>query len=157
MIGIRPYDPAADFPALRACFIELQTWERQLEPALPEPEAVAEIYLAAMLEDCAETSGRVFVAEADGAVIGFVSVLGKVTPTADESLEPHAYVSDLVVRTGERGHGIGAKLMAQAEAFACEAGVARLKVGVLVRNARTAAFYRRCGFRDYATQMVKTL
>ncbi len=155
MVHIRPYDPAADLPALRACFIELQAWERQFEPALPEPEAAAQVYLAGMLESCAETSGCVFVADAAGNVIGFVCVLGKVVPTADESLEPYADVSDLVVLAAERRRGVGESLMAQAEAFAHGIGVRRIKVGVLVRNLGTHAFYRRCGFRDYSVQLVK--
>jgi hypothetical protein len=34
--------------------------------------------------NCAESSGRIFLAEANGSVIGFVCVLGKVLPSADD-------------------------------------------------------------------------
>jgi hypothetical protein len=36
-------------------------------------------------------------------------------------------------------------------------GAKQLKVGVLVRNEATHAFYRSGGFRDYTVQLVKPL
>ena len=46
IVLIRQYDPTADYSALRACFVELQTWEQSLEPRLPAPEEAADPYLA---------------------------------------------------------------------------------------------------------------
>ena len=103
MVLIRQYDPTADHSALRACFVELQTWEQGLEPGLPAPEDAADPYLAEVFRNCAESSGRIFLAETDGVVIGFVCVLAKVLPSADDGLEPYAYISDLVVRATWRG------------------------------------------------------
>jgi GNAT superfamily N-acetyltransferase len=157
MVHIREYEPAADYPALRACFVELQSWERRLEPALPEPELAADPYLAEMLARCDASGGRVFVAEAGGAVTGFICVLGKVTPDHDEPPEPYSYISDLVVRAEHRGGGIGRRLVARAETFARSAGTRRLMVGVLVRNEGAHALYRDCGFRDYTVQLIKSL
>ena len=157
MVLIRPYDAAADYPALRACFVELQTWERGFEPALPAPEDAADPYISEILTTCAKSSGRIFLAEADGAVVGFICILTKVPPSADDRTEPHAYISDLVVRASHRGRGIGRALMLRAESFAREAGAKELRVGVLVRNEASHAFYRAGGFRDYTVQLVKPL
>lgn len=157
MIDIREYNPAADYPALRACFVDLQSWERRFEPSMPEPEEAADPYLADMLDRCAASCGRVFIAEAAGVVMGFVCVLAKVMPDLDDGREPYSHVSDLVVRTAHRGRGTGRLLLAQAEAFARETGVSQLKVGVLVRNERAHDLYRSCGFRDYSVQLVKSL
>ena len=157
MVLIREYDPTADYPALRACFVELQAWEQSFEPGLPAPEEAASPYLAEVFRNCAESSGRIFLAETDGAVVGFVCVLAKVLPSADDGLEPYAYISDLVVRAAHRGRGVGRELMVRAEAFAREFGAQQLKVGVLVRNEATHAFYRAGGFRDYTVQLVKLL
>jgi GNAT superfamily N-acetyltransferase len=157
MFLIREYDPTADYPALRGCFIELQAWERSFEPGLPTPEEAADPYLAEVFRDCAQSSGRIFLAEANDAVVGFVCVLATVRPSADDGLEPYAYISDLVVRASHRGRGVGRRLMVRAEAFAREFGAKQLKVGVLVRNEATHAFYRGGGFRDYAVQLVKPL
>jgi ribosomal protein S18 acetylase RimI-like enzyme len=155
MVLIREYDPTADYPALRSCFLELHAWEQSFEPGLPAPEEAAGPYLAEVFRNCAESSGRIFLAETDGVVVGFVCVLAKVLPSADDGLEPYAYISDLVVRAAHRGRGIGRELMAQAESLAREFGAKQLKVGVLVRNQATHAFYRAGGFRDYTVQLVK--
>jgi ribosomal protein S18 acetylase RimI-like enzyme len=157
MADIRAYDPAADYPALRACFCELQSFERQFEPSMPRPEDAVDPYLADMLERCAASSGQVFVAERDGVVAGFVCLMARVEPDLDDSLEPYSYISDLVVRAAYRGRGIGRQLMAAAEAAARAAETKRLKVGVLVANKRAYEFYRAGGFREYTIQLVKSL
>jgi len=74
MHTIREYRPDQDAAALRACFVELQNFERGLEPALPEGETVADAYLAWMLTRSKEWNGKVFVVDSDGEVVGFVSV-----------------------------------------------------------------------------------
>ena len=157
MVLIRQYEPTADYSALRACFVELQTWEQSLEPGLRPPEEAADPYLVDLFRNCAENSGRIFLAEADGAVVGFVCVLANVLPSPDDGIEPYAYISDLVVRATHRARGIGRELMMRAESFAREFGAKQLKVGVLVRNEATHAFYRAGGFRDYTVQLVKLL
>ena len=111
MVLIRQYDPTVDYPALRACFVELQTWKQSLEPGLPAPEEAADPYLAGVFRNCAENSGRIFLAEADGAVVGFICVLAKVPPSADDGIAPYGYISDLIVRAAHRRRGIGRELM----------------------------------------------
>ena len=157
IVLIRQYDPTADYSALRACLVELQTWEQSLEPGLPASEEAADPYLAEVFRNCAENSGRIFLAEADGAVVGLICVLAKVLPSADDGIAPYAYISDLVVRAAHRGRGVGRELMMRAESFAREFGAKQLKVGVLVCNEATHAFYRAGGFRDYTVQLVKLL
>jgi ribosomal protein S18 acetylase RimI-like enzyme len=157
MADIRAYDPAADYPALRACFIELQSFERQFEPSMPSPEEAVDPYLADMLEHCAASSGQVFVAEQDGVIVGFICLMARVEPDLDDSLEPYSYFSDLIVRAAYRGCGIGRRLMAAAEAAARAAKTKRLKVGVLVANKRAYDFYRGGGFREFTIQLVKDL
>jgi GNAT superfamily N-acetyltransferase len=154
---IRPYDPAADYPALRDCFLELQAWERQFEPAMPAPEDAADPYLADMLGRCAASGGRVFVADEAGAIVGFICLMAKVGPDFDDSLAPYSYISDLVVRAAHRRRGTGRRLIAAAEAFARDAGMKRLKVAVLIPNEGAHDLYRRCGFRDVVVQLVKDL
>src|SRR5215468_5566061 len=67
---IREYDALPDRKALRTCVVELQDFERGLEPTLPKGEEMADRYLAHMLRRCDESLGRVFVADEDGTVVG---------------------------------------------------------------------------------------
>ena len=155
---IRDYEPGRDRDQLRACVVELQEFERGLEPRLPRGEEMADQYLAFMLERCARMTGRVFVAEVDHAVAGFVAVLASVAPEEpDEGRAPYAYVSDLVVRSAYRRRGLGRALLEHAERFAHGAGASLLRVGVLVRNEGARRLYASIGFAPYTVQLIKPL
>src|SRR5439155_22316864 len=65
---IRDYEPARHRDQLRSCVVELQEFERGLEPALPPGEEMADAYLAFLLERCSRASGRGFVAKVDHTV-----------------------------------------------------------------------------------------
>ncbi len=156
--AIRHYEPSRDRDQLRACIVELQDFERALEPRLPRGEEMADQYLVFMLERCARTSGRVFVAEVDHTVVGFVAVLANVSPEEpDEDRAPYAYVSDLVVRSAYRRRGLGRALLEHAEWFALGAGATLLRVGVLARNDGARRLYASMGFGDYTVQLIKPL
>ena len=90
-------------------------------------------------------------------IIGFLCLMTKVPPELDDSLEPYSYISDLVVISGHRNQGIGERLVTEAEEIAREAGIKRLKVGVLVANKEAHRFYHAHGFRDYTVQLIKEL
>lgn len=153
---IRDYEASRHRRQLRACVVELQDFERGLEATLPKGEAMADRYLAHMLDRCAGSAGRIFVAEADGGVVGFVGVLARVVPEPDEA-QAYAYVSDLVVLPAYRRRGIGRALLERAEAYARGEGARALRVGVLAKNEAAARLYRSLGFGDYTTQLNKPL
>jgi malonyl-CoA O-methyltransferase len=155
---IRDYEPTRDEGPLRECVVALQEFERTLEPALPKGEAMADAYLAFLFDRCAAAAGRVFVAEVDRAVVGFVGVLAEVPPAEpDEEQAPYAYVSDLVVLPTYRRRGIGRALLDRAEAFARERGARMLRVAVLAKNRPAGELYRSLGFSDYVVQLSKML
>ncbi len=153
---IREYEPSRHRGQLRACVVELQDFERGLVPTLPKGEAMADRYLAHVLDRCAGGAGRIFVSEEDGAVVGFVGVLARVVPEPDEA-QAYAYVSDLVVLPAYRRRGIGRALLERAEAYARGEGARVLRVGVLAKNEVAARLYRSLGFGDYTIQLNKPL
>jgi ribosomal protein S18 acetylase RimI-like enzyme len=155
---IRDYDPERDAPGLRACFVELQEYERALDPRLLPAEEIALPYLERMLERCRSWRGKVFVAEVDGALAGFVCVWAKVPQEElDQDPREQAYVSDLVVVASQRDRGIGRALLSRAEAYARAEGAPALGIGVLARNTGALELYRELGFSDYMLQMKKDL
>jgi ribosomal protein S18 acetylase RimI-like enzyme len=154
---IRDYEPHHR-PQLRACMVELQDFERNLQPALPEGEQMADAYLGSLFEKCARWCGKVFVAEVDNAIVGFVGVLSRVPPeTPDEARAHYAYISDLVVLPPYRRRGIGSALLKHAEAFARDNGAKTLRIGVLAGNPIALNLYHRRGFVDYHVQLVKVI
>lgn len=157
MITVRPY-ASRDDGALRRLEVELQEFERAVEPDLPAGEGMADAYIAHLFDCCAKWRGRMFVAEVDGAVVGFVCVYGYCPQEElDESPEPYGFVSDLVVLPAYRDRGIGQRLLETAEAYARECGVAQLKIGVLRRNDGALRLYERLGFRQYRVELTKRL
>jgi ribosomal protein S18 acetylase RimI-like enzyme len=158
VIGIRELDPARDAPGLRACFVELQEYERALDATLLPAEEIVDAYLERMLERCRTWRGRVFVAEAEGALVGFVCVWGRV-PQEELDQDPRdaAYVSDLVVAERWRDRGIGRALLRRAEEYARAEGAPTLGIGVLAINTGAHALYRELGFSDHLIQMRKEL
>ncbi len=155
---LRPYDPARDRAAVRVCVVALQDFERALEPSLRPSEAMADAYLEHILERIAAHSGCIFVAELEGALIGFVAVLGRVPPDApDDEPALRGYVSDLVVLPAHRGRGLGRRLLEEAERFVRSLGTTRLDISVLAKNTGAARLYRAFGFEDFRIQLTKWL
>lgn len=94
-----------------------------------------------------------FVAEADGGVIGMVGVA--VVPSYVR--RANGQIMALVVAPHMRGRGIGALLMARAEAWLARENVARAVATSAHRRADAHAFCERLGYRDTGRRFVKTL
>ena len=154
---IRLYRPE-DASAVEHCFIELQAFERCLEPNRVNGHSIAARYLRQLLDRCEETAGATFVAEDDGSVVGFVAVFVRMdSESLIEATTDYAYISDLVVLPEYRGRGIGRALLQRAEAHAQEQGAAVLKVDVLVANTGALDLYRTVGFQDHELRLSKQL
>lgn len=155
---IRLYRPASDRGALRACVVELQEYERGIEAALPAGEGMADAYLETILARCARFAGAVLVAQEDGAVVGFTSILTAVpAESPDDDPRPYAKITDLAVCADFRGRGIGSELLHKAAEIARESGAACLHIAVLAKNRGARRLYERMGFSDYRVRMVKPL
>lgn len=155
---IREFDSARDREALRSCFIELQEFERTIDPRIPPGAEIAEPYLARMFERCREFDGVVLVAVVEGAVVGFVTVW-----TRYRSFEPeddpgtYAYISDLVVSAPHRGRNIGHSLLQAAETRAREAGATSIRLSVLAGNTPAMSLYSAAGYRGCEIYLEKRL
>ncbi|MBC7929572.1 MAG: GNAT family N-acetyltransferase [Rubrivivax sp.] len=154
---IREYRPE-DRPQVEECFVELQEFERRIEPRRVEGKAVVQKYLEFMFDKCAQTEGTVFVLEDDERVVGFVSVWAKlkVNGLVNEEAEV-AYVSDLVVTAAYRGRGLGRALLQRAEDFAVAKGAKTISIGVLAENTGARKLYNDFGFRENKVEFIKTL
>jgi ribosomal protein S18 acetylase RimI-like enzyme len=156
MLRIREYQPE-DKDQVHTCFLALQEFLHQLEPTILTGTAAGK-YFAFMFARCAATAGKVFVAEGDYGVVGFVCVWGKV-PSEDLDEEPgeYAFISDLIVLPAYRHQGIGQRLLHTAEAYARAQGAATLELEVLPTNEQALQWYIRHGFRPYHWLLKKSL
>ena len=154
---IRPAT-AADAPAMTAMFTALNRHEDTIShDRRTDPDGGAETMRVALAR-VAETRGHALVAERDGEVAGCLLLEFRTDAVfVRPELRPHAYVSDLFVDPAQRGQGIGAALMREAERLAMARGMSRIGVGVLAGNTLAESLYARVGYSPYAVELLKTL
>ncbi|HNP36355.1 MAG TPA: GNAT family N-acetyltransferase [Woeseiaceae bacterium] len=155
---IREFNEEKDLGRLRACLIELQDFEHSLDARMPTGRQIVDQYLPQIFERCEDCDGIVLIAEIDGEVAGYTSVLNRVTSDEIEegSLE-YALISDLIVASRFRGRGVGRRLLQAAEAHARSAGVNWLRVGALANNHAARALYESAGFSYLYVELEKDL
>jgi predicted N-acetyltransferase YhbS len=89
----------------------------------------------------------VYVAEANGRLVGWIHVFARPSLTT----EPSAEVAGLVVDEHCRGCGIGQALMSEAERWAKEEGCRSVRLRSNVSRLRAHAFYERLGYEAIKT------
>jgi ribosomal protein S18 acetylase RimI-like enzyme len=149
-VQIRECDQKNDLPGLRRCAIELQNFERVLDPRLPEGSTIADEYVEQMFRDSKRYTGKIFVADDDGAVVGYASVWARArAEDIWEGPQEYALVPELVVLSSYRNRGIGRLLLSTSEAYARSHGCECLRISSLAENAAARALYASQGFKDH--------
>jgi ribosomal protein S18 acetylase RimI-like enzyme len=157
MVRIRPFLPS-DAHEVEHCFAELQSLERSLEDNRVDAVAISSAYLKHLLDECSKWDGCILVAEHDDRIVGFVCVLAKFdSHDMIEADTIFAYVTDIVVTSKMRSHGIGLKLLQEAETYSRQRGASVLKLSVLAENKTARIFYSKAGFRELEIKLIKPL
>lgn len=156
-VTLRTANPA-DREAAIGLVQALNAYENGLTGDRLDTWAAAEASYRRLMERIAARHGRLILAEAEGQVVGLMGfVIEEDEPFVVERLRRYGLVTDLVVREGWRGAGIGRALLAEAERLARAEGLHRLAIGVLEANEGAARAYRGFGFGDYLRILVKDL
>jgi GNAT superfamily N-acetyltransferase len=123
------------------------------EDGYPFVEDEARQALRALIGD--DRRGRLWVAEVEGRVVGYLAV------TLGFSLEYRgvdAFIDELYVVAASRGGGLGTDALATAERYCREHGVKAIHLEVERHRIAALAIYRRAGFEDHDRYlMTKTL
>jgi GNAT superfamily N-acetyltransferase len=90
----------------------------------------------------------VFVAEADGQVVGWIHLFVSDSLVTDT----HVEVAGLVIDEAHRGSGFGRALMQRAEQWAVEQGCSAVRLRSNVVRAQAHAFYHGLGYEIIKTQ-----
>lgn len=155
---IRAFDKDRHLQGLRECLIELQDFERCIDPRMPPGAAIVDAYITDMFKRCENCGGRVLVADVDGEVAGYATILPRVKSDQleDGNLE-YGLISDLIVLEAYRGIGLGQKLLAAAEQYAKACNVRYLRLGVLAGNRVAESLYAAAGFLPLFVELEKDL
>lgn len=155
---IRPFNPETDSVGLRYCVIELQDFERQFDPRMPSGEEIADEYVVEMLKRCRDCDGTVLIAEQEGEIAGYATILCRVqSDDLDDGNLEFGLVADLVVREPFRGTGLGRKLLQAAEDYARENEVRWLRISVMSVNEGARKLYESEGFSEIYRELEKEL
>jgi GNAT superfamily N-acetyltransferase len=147
-----------DNAAIHACIVELQDYERWIDPRLRPGIEMASDYFKQMLDRCRNYAGRIFVAESDAQIAGFTTILARIPfQELDEPPGEYALVSDLVVLKPFRRRGCGTALLRAAERYAVEQGARELRIGVLSANQPARRLYLEIGFHQHIEVLMKQL
>jgi len=119
-----------------------------------DPEAVGRAvrgWVATALETSSEPGHAVFVAELDGGIAGVITVTERVHFTG----QVDAYVGELVVAAGLERRGIATRLMAAAEAWAAQRGLAFITLETGAANEPARSLYAALGFLGEDVRLTK--
>lgn len=106
----------------------------------------------------ADENAALFVAEADGQLVGYVKVLLADTPTVPIFVpRRYAIVDNLVVKRGFQRVGVGRALMDWAGQWAVARGASAIELSVYEFNRTALAFYRSLGFHTVSRRMTRRL
>jgi ribosomal protein S18 acetylase RimI-like enzyme len=156
-IVIRPYRPEDEAQVI-VIARHLQAHESAYFDRLIPPSGIGADYVARLQADVADHQGHFIVAETDGVIAGYCTLL--MLDSADERDEvfyTFAHVGDLAVHENHRNRGVGQALLDESEAVARRHGKKWLRLGVLADNAGARRFYERHGMRVGFMTMEKKL
>ncbi len=101
-----------------------------------------------------EPNAEMWVAELEGRVVGFATALMIAAIHMDG---PVAQLTSLVVDERARGQGIGARLVAEAEAWARARGAVRISLTSALHRDVAHAFYEHIGYAKTGVRLARDL
>ncbi len=99
-------------------------------------------------------SAKVFVAEQNASVVGFLSFDSEPAFHREGRI---GTITAICVLESHRGRGIGRSLVAQSEIFGKETGCVRIAVASGVQRHETHQFYMKLGYEEKTKRFVKDL
>ena len=155
---IRRFSGHTDTAQVRACLIELQDFEREFDPRMPSGEDMGDADIPDMRQRCRDCAGVTLVAEIDQIIVGYVTILTKVS-TDEIGAGDHEFglITDVVVLREHRGKGHGKALLQAAETYAKKNGVKWLRIGALAPNKSATTLYSSMGFFELYVELEKDL
>ncbi|MCA3560587.1 MAG: GNAT family N-acetyltransferase [Aestuariivirga sp.] len=138
---------------------DLQAHEFRIYDRTRPPETMGPWYIDRLKQTTGEGRGHILVAEGDTGILGYASMLTRVSAEdeRDEIPYTYAYVDDLGVLASARSRGVGAALLDACEAIAREAEQRWIRLGVLAGNERARSFYARQGYGEVLLTLEKRL
>ncbi|MCL5008597.1 MAG: GNAT family N-acetyltransferase [Candidatus Marsarchaeota archaeon] len=161
-IIIRKYEKKDDYQLI-FLFDEFQKFMFSIDPKPPKMSALKPDYAKASLHQALDrikrSEGVLYVAEANGKMVGFTIALA-LKPYGEEAAifkrpQKRGEITDIYIDSEYRGNNIGARLMETAESYLKEIGCKEIIVGVFAPNKNAREFYKRLGYSEASLEFSK--
>ncbi len=152
-ILIRPAVPK-DVEVIAHLWQSLVDYHRNLDPELPPSTPTGALRYARRLEDqLFNPMARVFVAEMDGQLVGYI--FGVIVDLAPEMFaqEPSGFLADIFVEESARRAGVGSQLVSALANWFRDKGVSYYEWHAAARNPDALEFWRSVGGREVMLRM----
>ena len=96
----------------------------------------------------------VYVYEDDDIILGYI--MADIIEKPESDYRPsvrYIEISELGVKSGVRGRGIGTKLIDTIKSYAVDNGVTKIELNMWEFNEQALAFYDKCGFKTFRRYM----
>lgn len=148
----------SDYNALCELFDGIDAFHRDNLPHIfqkPKGAVREQEYYSGLIAD--EGVG-LFVAEADGKLVGFIHVIIKETPAIPIFVpRRYAIVDSIFVKPEFQNHGIGRTLMDKMQEWAITKGAVSIELNVYEFNQTAISFYEKLGYHTLSRKMSKDL
>lgn len=145
---------ASDSVAIGKLWEKLVAYHQALDMDMPRATAQgASLYARSLSDRLDDSHTRVFVAEEDGRVVGYV--LGVVVDLLPEMFEQEAggFLADIFVEDTYRGRGIGTALVDTLVEWFRQKGLRHYEWHVAANNTEALAFWEKVGGRNWQIRM----
>ena len=121
----------------------------------------AHCYMQKMIDDAKNMNGKIFVAEKNGIIVGFVQGVIIEHKKGDDKFydlshtpSKEGWIGLLYVEPDHRGSGVGQELLDKIKDHFIAQGCTRIKLLVLSDNTNAIDFYKKSGFMAHDLEMV---
>lgn len=146
-----------DVDAIKTCLVELQDFERLMDPHRLSGIKVAHEYLEHLIKLCEEGVGKIFVVEINENVVGMISVYIEDDKKHFRKKQRFAYIADLIVMKEYKDKGVIKELLDKAERYSLLKKVDTIQTSILKGHEENLNGFLRNGFHEFEIKMRKRI
>lgn len=146
-----------DVEGIKQCLVEIQEFEKMLDPNRLSGIAIAHEYLEHLLQVSRQEKGKVFVVEINNEIVGMISVVIETDMRHFRKAGKAAFISDVIILPEYKDKGIMKELLEKAEEYAKGKEVKVIQTAVLSKHAEGIDGFTRNGFHTYELVLNKKI
>lgn len=149
MMGIKYREASTqDVPKMIELWKEFIDFHKARDPFFSRAKEGPENFGKFILENINKDDAIVYVAEANGEVVGHILATIQSYPPAFE-IKRYGLVNDLAISSGYRRNGIGTHLFSIVREWFIEKGMKRLEIEVAISNEVSTSFWNKMSLKPY--------